>query len=244
MSLNVSKLEEIASRDNANYKRYRDLKFLFEKLHFHVKNFKVEYSKELTNLKTSGKKNSIIQLKTMAKQLGQPIEKFYKPDVKLAVGFYGEMTNPLFFNFDSIMIDTKRIIEFFIKFLAIIMDEKPPKSIENFFKGLKNEVPTPSDFCDTITDDYNDYAISLIKNWDDWINELNDYRTNAIHKSVENRIDGKVKTHWKPNTPIETLIIRSITVNFRNKDIIQYVKNLETNLATFYGEGRKFIVDC
>ena len=154
MSIDFNKLESIASTDNINYKRYRDLNFLFKKLHYLIKNFEEEYPKELDNLKKYGKENSIVQMKQTAKTLGIPIEKFYKPDVKLAVGFFGEMTNPLFFNFDSIMIDAKRVIEFFIKFLAVCMNKNTPEKIQNFFKGLKNELTTTSIFCDTLNEEY------------------------------------------------------------------------------------------
>jgi len=236
-------LESIASRDNANYKRYRDLKFLIEKIKYHIKRF-IELKPEREEwYQDMGRIIAIKNLENIERQIGTKINPQKEAVATLNLNFYSEIIHPSFFEFDTIMIDGKRIIEFFIEFLTAIMNEKSPNGIENFFKGLKNELSNSSLFCDTLTDKYKDYSQFLIKNWDEWIKELNEYRWKSIHQSIERVINGSLKAYWDKNTPREKPKIEMSEMKFHDMDIKDYIKKLESNIDSFYNESCQFIVD-
>lgn len=243
MTLDIKKLESIAKRDNANYKRYRDLAFLNKKIKYHIKRFldlKPEREKWYQDM---GRIIAIKNLENLERQFGIKINPQGNSTATINLNFASEIIHESFFEFDTIMIDAKRIIEFIIKFLAVIMNEKPPNKIKNFFKGLKGEVSPTSPFCDTLTEDYKQYTQFLIKNWDEWINELNEYRWKSIHQSIKRIINGSVKAFWDKDTPREMPKIEMNKMKFHDKDIKEYIKKLESSIKDFYNVGCQFIVD-
>lgn len=242
--MNIKDLEEIAKKDEINFKRYRDIKYLFNKIKYHMDCFKHTYPAFTKRyIHDEGKQASINAMRQVMKQFGVNPKNLSIPDVNLSIGFRGEINDPIFFNFDSIMIDSNRIIEFTIKFLACCLKINKVKSIENFFKGLMGELENPSNLCEILIKEHKPFSEILIEHWEKWIINLRLYRTNAIHKSIDNHLDGKVKTHSKPGDSIESLEIRSFDITYGDQDITQYLRDLNENLARFNYDVYKYIVD-
>jgi hypothetical protein len=205
MTFDIKKLEDIAKRDNVNYKRYRDLDFLDKKIKYHIERFldlKPEREKWYQDM---GRIIAIKNLEKLEEKLGVKINPQERSTATIDLNFASEIIHESFFEFDTIMIDGKRFIEFFTKFLVVCAGEKVPKrfSVEKFFSGLKNEVKNPYNFCVSLISDHKKYAVFLINNWDTWIKELNEYRWKSIHQSIKRIINGSVKAYWNKNTPRE-----------------------------------------
>jgi hypothetical protein len=243
MTVDIKKLEDIAKMDNSNFKRYRDLNFLNKKIKYHIKNFLDLKPEQEDWYRDMCRIIAIRNLEELEKNLKIKINPQGNSTATVNLNFSSEIIHESFYEFDTIMIDGKRIIEFFIKFLAVCMNYTPPEKIQNFFKGLKNDLSNSSMFCDALKKNYPKYTEFLKKNWDDWIFELNEYRWKSIHQSIERLIKGSIKAYWDKNSLRNQPKIEMTKMKFHDVDIRDYIKKLESNIDKFYNVGCEFIID-
>ena len=98
--MNIKDLEEIAKKDEINFKRYRDIKYLFNKIKYHMDCFKHTYPAFTKRyIHDEGKQASISAMRQVMKQFGVNPKNLSIPDVNLSIGFRGEINDPIFFNF-------------------------------------------------------------------------------------------------------------------------------------------------
>lgn len=238
------KAHEIINADNKSAKKYKDIGFLYSKISYHISNLKEKYpetikkhTKENQEFADKGNKFLIDQIRKIT---GQDEGKILASLNKLNVNLTRQnIRDPVFYEFDTILIDTKRVIEYYIKMLAIIMDQKEPKKISNFFKGLSKENPDCSNFCKILLDDYQDYCKFLNENWDKWIKFVNDYRYKSIHKSIKIEPKTTITSHYDKNKkPIK---VETSEIKFNEIPIQEFTVGLWNNISNFLKNGYVFI---
>jgi len=244
MSNHIKKIENLAKNKAKTYKTFKDINFLLAKFKYHAKNFEKFYSDFIQTHKEIGKQNAINLIRQAEKLTHAQPGTLNRAKRKIDVNVNSQIIHPLFFELDIIMIDARRIAEFFIKFIADLSDEKPPKKIHSFFTSLSNKPSEQNKFIKKLNELDVKYIKFLKKSWDDWISELSDYRSKSIHKSIERMIKCTVTVRWNEGSPIEKPNeIKINNLEFHEKNVINYVNNLWKNLSRFIREGSQFIIN-
>lgn len=238
----IKKIEELAKKKGMTHKTFRDINFLLAKFKYHAKNFEKSYPKFIQAHKEIGKQNAIELIRQTEKLTHVTPGTLDRAKRKIDVNVHSQITHPLFFELDIMMIDARRIVEFFIKFIADLMDEKPPKKIHSFFTSLSNKPSKQSKFVKKLNELDTNYTNSLESNWNDWISELSDYRSKSIHKSIERMMKCTVTVRWEEGNSLENPDkIEIKNLKFHEKNVISYINNLWKNLSRFIREGSQFI---
>ena len=240
---------ELIKNNIEYYKKYRDIVFLFKKIDYNVKRFEKELPIILKESEKISKTEAVNQIENFFGQLkNKPNLKnlrFTNNTVKLNIS--GMFYNPLFFYFDDIIIDSKRLLEFIIKFIAKILKNKEPKSIYYFFKGLKKcpilkeRNRMESEFCNHMLKNYDEYCKYLIGSWDNWIKDLNKYRNDAIHESILNVIKIDVELLSSVGQSFKDFEIEEIRYNLLGREIKRFLEDILSNVNEFYNKGSEFI---
>lgn len=244
MEIDYKKVENIVNKDKRSSKKYKDIYFLFKKIIYHVNNFKKIYpettKKQMKINQEIAEKGNELLLNQIKKLTGITEDNLLDSLKKLNVNITRQNINiPVFYEFDTILIDTKRIIEFYIKMLAIVTNQKEPRSITAFFNGLYKQNSDNSTFCNYLLKNYPYYCKFLNDNWDNWIKDVNEYRYKSIHKSIKIKPKTTVTSHFNKNKTPEKIQISDI--QFNDKSIPEYVVNLWNNLSIFLQNGFYFI---
>ncbi len=243
MKIDYNKVKNIVEKNHC-LKKYNDTFFLFKKISYHIGNFKKMYPETIKkqmdmNQKIAEKGNEIL-INQITKITGLTEEKLLESLTKLNVNITRQNINePIFYEFDTILIDTKRIIEFYIKILVAIMKYKEPDSISNFFKGLKLQISNISYFCLYLNNNYPEYSKFLIDSWDNWIEDVNEYRYKSIHKSIKIKPKTTVTSKLEKDKKPKKMDISDI--KFNDEDIPEYIIKLWNNLSFFLQTGFSFI---
>lgn len=243
MKIDYNKVKSIVDKNHC-LKKYNDTFFLFKKISYHIGNFKRIYPETIKqqmdmNLKIAEKGNEIL-INQITKITGLNEGKLLESLKKLNVNITRQNINePIFYEFDTILIDTKRIIEFYIKILAAITKYREPDSISNFFKGLKLQTSNISYFCKYLNDNYPKYSKYLIDSWNNWIKDVNEYRYKSIHKSIKIEPKTTVTSHYDKDKKPEKIQISEI--KFKDISIPKYIVDLWNNLSKFLQTGFSFI---
>lgn len=243
MNVDYKKVEKIVIKNYCS-KKYKDIFFLFNKINYHMGNFRKIYPETIKkqmdiNRKLAEKGNEILinQIKKITGLTqGELLESLKKFNVNIT---RQNIKEPIFYEFDTILIDTKRIIEYYIKILASITNYKEPKSISNFFKGLNNQISNNSNFCKYLLEYYPDYSKFLIKSWDTWIKDINEYRYKSIHKSI--KIEPKTTVTSVYDKDIKPKNMEVSDIKFNEKSIPKYIVDLWNVLTDFLQQGFYFI---
>lgn len=128
------------------------------------------------------------------------------------------------------------MVEYLLKLIAGLLNQKEPDSMENFFEGLTKENPNQSNLCEYLEQKCPAYTQYLKDSWNSWIKPLNKYRTDTMHKSIKIRPKTTVTTYFdKGEQKPEKMEISGI--QFQEQDILKYVEDLDKNLIGFITEG-------
>lgn len=225
------KAEKFFNKFNPELKLYRDFNFIYEKCIYHYKNFMKFHEAFLVDLRERMKKHFLDFLDKNKVELNLDGTKEYEAEQFVTI----EINEPIFWEFDSFMLEVRRVIEFLIKILGLIYEREPPDSIEAFFNGLKDN-NKPSILCQKIKEEDKFLAEQLAKEWSKWIGEVNKYRTNSVHKSIPNKIPLKIKIVWNSLARIkEPTKFEIEDLRFNGKGIKIYVMETFENLKLFIG---------
>lgn len=237
------KIEELANKKGITSKTFKDINFLLAKFKYHTNNFEKIYPEFIRTHEEIGKEKVIDLLKQTETITGAKPGTFNNAQRKMQVNIHSQIIHPLFFELDILMIDARRIVEYFIKFIADLSDEKPPEKIHSFFEGLENKSKKQSIFIKKLVKQDKDYVESLKREWKNWINELSDYRSKSIHKSVERMMDCTVTVYWNQGSNIENPDKTEMSsIKLHETDIVIYINNLWKNMSRFIMDGSNFII--
>lgn len=244
MSDNLKKIEALAKNNNITYKTFKDINFLIAKFKYHAKNFEKFYPDFIEIHKEVGEKNAINLIKQAEKITHAPQGTLNRSHRKIDVNIKTQITHQLFFELDIIMIDSRRIVEFIIKFIANLLNEKSPKKIHSFFTGLNNPPSKQSKFITKLYKLDKEYINFLKLSWDEWISELTDYRSKSIHKSIERMMQCTVTVDWKEGSSIDKPDKINISnLKFHDKIVTGYINILWKNISKFIKESSHFIIN-
>ena len=243
-----NRIIEDKAKEKSQLKRYRDLAFFIHKIEYHFARIGDCKSVEIKKIKEEAEEKANELDYHKIKNINEFEEGaliHLEFDLNKRIGF-----SPLCFEFDSFMIDINRLLEFLIKFLAIMLDEKEPKKISNFFKGFTGGIERPSNLCKRVMDINADFAVYLASEWNSWIkNEIRKYRTDTLHNSIQIIPEADVHVHWKggdfPDDPtkivVENIEFSNLSIKFKDVDILDYATKIRKNIELFYQNIFHFI---
>lgn len=137
------KFEKFFSKLKEKDKLRRDFLFLYQKCLYHHTRFREEQEKFLKKEESSSEQYLMEHLDEEAKQ---HIKLDGKSEVELIWNIEFELNQPNFYEFDSFMIDIRRIIEFLCNIIAHFFDREEIDSVTNFFEGF-SKIHNQSQIC-------------------------------------------------------------------------------------------------
>lgn len=214
-------------------KRFKDLISILSKCKYHKEKCVENYPEFLKKMNKILSKEAII----IANESNLKIRPGGKTETKIEASYFLEVNHPFFFEFDSYMVDMKRGVEYILKLLygVVLGKTKDDLSVENFFKGLLETENYQSKLVREIKKD-TAFAKFLLRSWDDWIEEVNKYRTNTVHKSIPNRFLIKSDTFWSSVTTADKpskVIIKELLKKHGGKLELEKMKEEKSKLDNF-----------
>lgn len=227
--------------DKELLKKHDDITYSLSKIDYHLENFDKVFNEGIEQIKKEILNSMMEEIKHI---------KFLEDGTKA----YKLTTNHLkirlnkicfIYEYDCIIQEIKRCVDFAISLLCELIDEnfRDLKSVENFFKGLKNEVSTPTRCCLIILEKHEKLKNYLIDQWDSWFERVNASRTNTVHKSIINKVESsnfEVKWNVLAKKKIHSEIILS-ELTVEGIPIKQYLGGLHTQIKQFVGHIMRHI---
>lgn len=205
---------------------FEHIQFITQKLEYLIKEINKEYEKLCFDITEQAKKQMEEQRKIMSEQ--DSTLKNNSNEVTLTIVFkYMVLKNPLMFHIDTFLADTKRLIEFALKFIGISQNiNMDDFSLDNFMKHINKENPKeqPSNFALYLMKKRPTFTECLLNNYKGIIG-INYKRTRVTHFEVFNKIeDFKAEFEWnsvqslKDNPSINRPLLKLF-----NKPIPQFI---------------------
>ncbi len=220
-------------------KYQEDIVYSLTKIRHHIENFDMFFKRDIEQLKKEIFDLYIKEIEHLEFSEDSTITYTLKSEyLKLTL-----IKVSFIYEWDCIVQEIKRCMDITIKLLCKIIDN-PNREIDktqNFFKSLKGELDTPGKCCIIIANEHQKLKEYLIKQWDLWLKEVNNLRTNTVHKSIINKIESKSFTvEWKVSS--KKHIPSKITLDplmVEGKPLEQYLKELQNKITEFVS----FIMD-
>lgn len=203
-----------------------DITFVLNKCVYHRNRFL-----ELLNTTENQIKKEFKHIAVTA-MIREKIEFDGKSEYLAELNFEKALIEPCIYEFDSFMLECKRLVEYVIRLIAKIYGHdafKKGKGLEAFFNNTM--APNKREFVVFLEKERPQLLAFWMNEWDSWIRDLNSYRTKSVHKFIPNKVLVSGKVFW--NSVSEKHNPREVSLDeLKLKEVDTGIKVLVENIAS------------